>query len=437
MSTASQVVKAMKDHHKWLMEQNVSPVGAVLASASAANIAFVEHINELVANDLWTIPATPKPPEPKPTGDLPVNVDPVTEWPEQADGLTDAAALVAVANRWRNRTVPPVVDVFVAGDSGGGLALGEQGWVDAWRYDPDWLGNSKLRIIGFKQKRLIRTAGENTIIVRPTPKWAGKVEFHNFTIEAGSRNLIDAGRYGSQTLSPVEVGFFDCDWVDGPKPCVRPGSFNQTQLTAARVNITCPTALEHAFYGRNLYRDWVFYEVHVDGIGAQGDQEVERKSEGPNMARGTTHIIDCSFKNFHKDDGRAGSCLTFTAGRDTRIVRTLIEDLDESDDVYGAIVAYDGGGKGYKLPSGQTNGKIEIVDSTINMGAGNRDLASFRDAEELIVTGTSWNSANGKPVSIENVLKGQWSGNSGNVRVFLDSGPAKYALNDFQWGGTQ
>ena len=417
--TLGKVIKAVKTQTRWLEGS-----GQTTAQANhlAISNAVTELAGELVDAGVITVPATPKPPAAEPTSDVPIDTAGVTEWPDRPDAYNLPNALDEVAQRWAGENLPPVVDVFVGGDFGS-MALGESGWTDANKYDPDWLGDSKLRIISYKEKKTIYTAEDNTLIVRPTSKWSGKVEFHNWRIQCGKRNLIDAGIYGTTQLIPCEVGFFDCDWIDGPEPCVRPGSFNQASVTAVRVNIKCPTALEHAFYLRNPHGDSLAYQVNIDGIGAQAWQEVSRRSEGPQMERATTRIIECDFTNFHKNPGRSSYCITLAGtGRDFYMADTRIEDLDLSDGLYGAFVSYNGGNKGYKLPSGKDNGRIEILGSEFNFGPGSRDLASFRDCEELIVRGCAWNSANGRPVKIENVSKYDWGNNTGDTDLFTSDG---------------
>jgi hypothetical protein len=273
-----------------------------------------------------------------------------------------------------------------------------------------WWGSATLCILGHPDGTRVKPVHNNdgwgaTIVVTPTGnQWDGYLRFYDLEMEASGANVLQLGLYGSQTKAPLKGLFFKrCSFFDHPLGSVtttRPISANQCSLTFIECLWDLPVSQEHGVYSRNPFGNSMMDNCTLTAVGGQIWQEAGRPTEGPffGYPNGTTTIKNSTFCCYHKDPGRAGSALTMAgSARDWDVLNNIVSDLDESDDVYGSFVAWDGG-KHYAL-NGQdlsnaspaqkkgnyANGKLRIEGNTFVQRNPNRAVLNINSCLDVIV----------------------------------------------------
>ncbi len=264
-----------------------------------------------------------------------------------------------------------------------GACIGGRGWTPNERIDP-WWGDAVLMIVGHPDGTVIKPVNNEgwgaTFEVYPESQspWGGYMHFCNLIFQASGSNVLQLGRYGTQEQVPLKgLVFKRCQFVDHPIESIttiRPISANQCSLNFINCTWDLKRSREHAVYSRNPYGLNRMKNCRVVSVGGQVWQEVNRPPEGPYYPNGLTVLDNNYFCCYHKDPGRAGSAITIAgSGRDIGIYNNVVIDLDESDDVYGGMVVWDGNHSYGDHP----NLTINITDNIFVQKNGNRDIFSI------------------------------------------------------------
>lgn len=294
-----------------------------------------------------------------------------------------------------------IIPIYLPAGASKGVSMGGSGWTSIPRVDP-WWGDATIVLLGHPKGTEVLPAhnednwGTSFEIAPETDSgqpWGGYVQVFDIKFYATGGNVISLGRFGTQEKKPLKgLVFKRCQFLDHPDPkvtCIRPISANQCSMVFLQCLWNLPSSEEHAVYSRNPYGNSVMQKCVIKGVGAQIWQEVGRPDEGPffGYPGGTTSIVGNWACCYHKNPGRAGSAITIAgSARDWLVKNNIIQDLDESDDVYGGFVAWDGG-KHYAL-SGEdmtdkpedykkgkyANGRVIVTDNIFVQKNGNRDI---------------------------------------------------------------
>jgi hypothetical protein len=308
-----------------------------------------------------------------------------------------------------NPTKGQFIPVYLPAGYIKGIEVGGTGSTPLDRVLP-WWGSATLIIMGHPDGTRIKPVHNSdgwgsTIAVSPDgATWDGYLRFYDLEMEASGGNVLQLGLYGSQVQKPLKGLYFKrCSFYDHPLSSVtttRPISANQCSLTFIECLWDLPGSQEHAVYLRNPYGDSMMDNCTVTAVGGQIWQEAGRPSEGPffGYPSGKTTIKNSEFCCYHKDPGRAGSALTMAgSARDWDVLNNILKDLDESDDVYGAFVAWDGG-KHYSLTGKDMtdivgsaklgeygNGVLRLEGNTFVQRNPNREVLKMNSCSEIIV----------------------------------------------------
>jgi len=366
-------------------------------------------VGELIMADVYSLPAVAKPVEPEPNTREPLPID--TERVQgggKVNGTTMHRCIILTSVRPGD-----YFDVHLPAGRVKGCSIGALNWGDLDRTLPFW-GDQTIRIIGHPDGTTITEASQYTIAAQNHPGWCGKVHYCNLDIETSPRNLFNGNVYGNMKFEPIEVRFIDCNLIEGERDCLRPISLNQASVALVRGTAKLPGADEHLIYSRGVHKHIIIHEHELDGVGAQWIQAVSRRSEGPQLDRGNIYLYDSQAHDYGRTPGRSGSAVTL-AGSNCNLHMDNVTMTDKDGSSHGAIVAYDGDGKSYLLPSGKTNGHIKINDLTVDQSDMDRSVAKFEDQESLVVTDSGWWAPNREIRIVGDNI--HWSGNKGNIPV--------------------
>jgi hypothetical protein len=294
-----------------------------------------------------------------------------------------------------------LIPIFLPEGEYKAVRIGGSGWTPLDEIDP-WWGEATVVYVGHPDGSRIIPVHDNdgwgaTLELRATLDggglWGGRVHFLDLDFEASGANLASIGQYGSDDILPMkDIRFKRCRFFDHPLASVtttRPISANQVALSFEECLWDLPHSQEHAVYLRNPYKDSCMINCTVKACGGQVWQEVGRVTEGPFMGypNGTTKLIGNYCTGYHKDDSRASYAITIAGStHDWEIVNNVFYDTDHSDDVYGALVSWDGGsyysmtgepldGAGPIAEAGKyANGNLVLTDNLFIQLDGNRPI---------------------------------------------------------------